>query len=252
MRVAVVGGTGLVGRHTVAALQRDGHDAVVVARSTGVDVTTGAGLDEALHGVEAVVDVTNSPATDRDEAVAFFSAATEHLLAAEERAGVSHHVPLSIVGLDRVEGNAHYAGKRRQEELVTAGPSPFTIVRATQFYEFAEMVVSWSTRDDEAAIAPLLVQPLAVADVGQTLAEIAIGPAQGHTVEVAGPEPQDFFAMAQRVVAIRGGKPKLRPSWRGIFGVRMAGEVLLPGPDARLSKTTFDDWLERESASSQR
>jgi uncharacterized protein YbjT (DUF2867 family) len=141
MRVAVIGGTGLVGRHTAGALCHAGHDAVVVARSTGIDVTTGAGLDAALTGVQAVIDVTNTAAQDAAAVREFFATTTGHLLAAGQRAGVRHHVVLSIAGVDRVGGNAHYAGKRRQEELARAGPIPATVLRATQFHEFAAMVV---------------------------------------------------------------------------------------------------------------
>jgi uncharacterized protein YbjT (DUF2867 family) len=244
MRIAVVGGTGLVGRHTVEALERAGHEVVVVARSRGVDVTTGAGLDEALAGVESVVDVTNTTATVPAAAQEFFGTTTGRLLAAERRAGVGHHVVLSIVGLDLVEGNAHYAGKRRQEELVQAGPVPVTVLRATQFHEFAEMVVGWTRQGDVAIVPPLLVQPVAAADVGRDLAEIASGPPQGRAPDLAGPEPQDLVDMARRTLAARGESVRLVPSWRdGPFGVEMAGEVLLPGPGARLAPTTFDAWL---------
>ncbi|MGH3089387.1 MAG: SDR family oxidoreductase [Rubrobacteraceae bacterium] len=244
MRVAVVGGTGLVGRYTVESLERTGHEAVVVARSRGVDVATGAGLDGALAGVEAVIDVTNKTATDPDVAREFFGATTGQLLAAERRAGVGHHVVLSIVGVDLVEGNAHYAGKRRQEELVEAGSIPFTILRATQFHEFAEMVVGWTREGDVATVPPLLAQPLAASDVGRVLAEIATGPPQGRAPDLAGPETQDLVDMARRALAARGESVRLAPSWReGPFGVEMAGEVLLPGPDARIAPTTFDAWL---------
>jgi uncharacterized protein YbjT (DUF2867 family) len=244
MRIAVVGGTGLVGRYTAEALEREGHEAVVVARSRGVDVATGAGLDGALAGVEAVVDVTNTTATDPAAAREFFGTTTGHLLAAERRAGVAHHVVLSIVGLDLVEGNAHYAGKRRQEKLVEAGSIPFTILRATQFHEFAEMVVGWTRRGDVATVPPLLVQPVAASDVGRVLAEITTAPPQGRAPDLAGPETQDLVDMARRALAARGESIRLVPSWReGPFGVEMAGEVLLPGPDALLAPTTFDAWL---------
>jgi uncharacterized protein YbjT (DUF2867 family) len=133
MRVAVVGGTGLVGRYTVEALGQVGHEAVVLARSRGVDVTTGAGLGGTLAGVESVVDVTNTMAADPATAREFFGTTTERLLSAEQRAGVGHYVVLFIVGVDLIEGDAHYAGKRRQEELALAGPIPATVVRATQF-----------------------------------------------------------------------------------------------------------------------
>lgn len=244
MRVAVVGGTGLVGRYVTEALTRAGHDAVIIARSHGVDLRSGDGLDQALAGVEAVIDVTNSTDSDPDKVRAFFGAATGNLLAAERRAGVGHHVVLSIVGVDLVEGNAHYAGKRHQEALVEAGDVPSTILRATQFHEFAEMVVSWTRRGDVATLPPLLVQPVAAADVGTILAEIATGPPQGRARDLAGPEPQDLVDMARRALAARGESIRLVPSWRGgPFSVEMAGEVLLPGPDARLAPTTFDAWL---------
>ena len=247
-RVAVVGGTGLVGRHVVHALRRLGHEAVVVARSAGVDVVTGAGLVGSLAGADSVVDVLNAPATDADEARAWFGAATERLLEAEQEAGVGHHVLLSILGLDRVEGNAHYAGKRRQEELVLAGPVPATVLRAAQFHEFAGMVVDGTRRADVATVPPLLVQPVAASDVGRVLAELATGEPRRGTIDLAGPEPQDLVDMARRTLAARGETLRLVPSWRGPFGVEMAGEALLPGPDARLATTTFDEWLATEAA----
>jgi uncharacterized protein YbjT (DUF2867 family) len=250
VRIAVIGGTGLVGRHTVDALARGGHDPVVVARSRGVDLATGQGLDEALAGADAAVDVTNAFAGDADDARRVFGAMTERLLDAEARAGVGHHVLLSILGVDRVEGNAHYAGKRRQEEVVEAGPVPATILRATQFHEFAEMVVDWTIRDGVAEVPPLLVQPVAAADAGQALAEAAAGPPQGRAPDLAGPRPEDLVDMARRALAARGRQVALAPTWRGgVFGVEMAGEALLPGPGARFAPTTFDAWLEASAAS---
>jgi uncharacterized protein YbjT (DUF2867 family) len=243
LRVAVVGGTGLAGRHVVEALRRSGHDAVVIARSMGVDVITGAGLAEALAGVDSVVDVLNLRAASADEARSRFGAATTRLLSAEREHRVGHHVLLSILGLDRLEGNAHYAGKRRQEELSLTGPVPVTIVRSAQFHEFAGMVVDWTRRAGVAIVPPLLVQPIDASDVGAVLAEVATGEPRGDIVDLAGPEPQDLVDMARRTLAARGETIRLVPSWRGPFGVEAAGEVLLPGPDARLAETTFDAWL---------
>jgi uncharacterized protein YbjT (DUF2867 family) len=244
MRIAVVGGTGLVGRHVVDSVERAGHEAAVVARSRGVDLTTGEGLDEALAGAQATIDVSNTLATDPDRAREFFEVETRHVLDAAQRAGVGHHVVLSIVGVDRVEGNAHYAGKRRQEEVAAAGPVPFTILRATQFFEFAEMVVGWMRRDGAARIPPLLVQPVSIPETAQALVEIASGRAQGLGPEIAGPETQDFVDMARRTLAARGDPTELIPTWRaGVFNVEMAGEVLLPGPGAQIGSTTFADWV---------
>ncbi|MGH3197812.1 MAG: SDR family oxidoreductase [Streptosporangiaceae bacterium] len=244
-RIAVAGGTGNVGRHVVAALRGAGHEAVVLSRASGMDLMTGHGLDDALADATAVVDVLNTPAVDPDGVRAFFGTTTRNLLAAEERAGVRHHVLLSIVGVDRVQGNVHYEGKRLQEELVTAAPVPGTIVRATQFHDFAAMVVGWTRREGAATVAPLLVQPVAPSDVGDALARIALGSPAG-TVELAGPGPQDLVDMARRTLAARGDAIRLIPTWRGLFGPEMAGEVLLPGPDAMLAPTTFEQWLATE------
>ncbi|MFC4907662.1 SDR family oxidoreductase [Actinomadura gamaensis] len=243
MRIAVAGATGNIGALTVALLQKDGHDVVSISRSLGVDLSTGEGLDAALAGVEAVVDATNLTATDRDEAVASFGAATRNLLAAEERAGVRHHVLLSIAGVGRVDGNAHYAGKREQERLVSAGTVPWTIVPATQFHDFAAMVAAWTEQDGVATIAPLLVQPIAPADVAAVLAEVATGAPQGRHRDIAGPDPQDLVDMARRTHRALGRDVKLVPTWSGLFGPEMAGNVLLPGDDARIMPTTFEAWL---------
>ncbi|MGW0062555.1 SDR family oxidoreductase, partial [Streptosporangium sandarakinum] len=200
----------------------------------------------ALTGVEAVVDATNCTATDRDEAVAYFGATTRNLLAAGERAGVRHHVLLSIAGVDRVEGNAHYAGKREQERLVAEGPVPWTIVPATQFHDFAAMVTSWTERDGAATVAPLLIQPIAPEDVADILAEIAVGAPQGRHPEIAGPGPQDLVDMARRTNDARGRVVELVPTWSSLFGPEMAGEVLLPRAGARIAPTTFDEWLAKQ------
>ncbi len=245
MRIAVAGGTGLVGRRVVEALDESGHQSVVISRSAGVDITTGEGLDSALEGVDAVIDASNTAATDTDQVVAFFEAGTTKLLASEQRTGVGRHVLLSIVGIDEIPGSAHYAGKRRQEELVSVGLMPYRIVRATQFFDFAEMVAGWTRQGDTAVIPPLLVQPIAVDDVATVLIEAATF-ADGDfpaTIDIAGPEPQDLVDMARRTLSARGENLKLIPSWRGPMGLDASGEALLPGPDARLMTTTFDQWL---------
>ena len=249
MRVAVVGATGRIGRLTVEALERRGHETVGISRSQGVDVHTSDGLETALAGVDAVVDASSCSATDRDEAFEFFSRSTRNLLEAERAAGVQHHVLLSIIGLTRVTGNAHYAGKRAQEEVLERGPVPWSIVPATHFHDFAEMVTTWTERDGSATIAPLLIQPVAPADVADVLAEVATGPPQGRCLDLAGPEPQDLVDLARRTRAARGTPIRLVPTWSGVFGVDMAGDVLLPELDARIAPTTFDDWLAGETRS---
>ncbi len=243
MRIAVAGGTGRIGRLTVAALGSAGHQAVPLSRSGGIDAYTGAGLADALRGADAVIDVTSTPAAGEAEVVDFFGTVTGNLLAAEERAGVRHHVLLSIVGVDRNKRVPHYAGKREQERLVAGGPVPWSIVQATQFHDFAAMVAGWAERDGTATIAPLLVQPIAPADVAAVLAEVATAPPLGARLEIAGPETQDLVDMARRTYAARGQGIRLVPTWRGNFGTDMAGETLLPAEGARLAATTFDDWL---------
>jgi len=243
MRIAVAGATGRIGRLAITALEGAGHQTVPLSRATGMDVYTGRGLADALRGTDALIDVTNNPSQDMAEIVDFFGTVTKNLLAAEEKAGVRHHVLLSIVGLDHNTRAPHYAGKREQERLVAGGPVPWSIVRVTQFHDFAGMVAGWTERDGAATIAPLLVQPIAHADVAAALAEVATGAPLATWLDVAGPETQDLVDMARRTYAARGRDIRLIPTWRGAFGPDMAGEVLLPGKDARLGTATFEDWL---------
>lgn len=243
MRIAVAGATGRIGRLTTAALEAAGHQTVPLSRRAGVDAYTGSGLADAMAGADAVIDVTNNPSQDLAEIVDFFGTVTKNLLAAGEKAGVRHHVLLSIVGLDHNSRAPHYAGKREQERLVASGPVPWSIVRATQFHDFAAMVAGWAEKDGTATIAPLLVQPIAQDDVAAILADVAVGAPLGYKLDIAGPETQDLVDMARRTFAVRGKDIKLVPTWRGNFGTDMAGEILLPGDGARLGTITFEDWL---------
>ncbi len=243
MRIAVAGATGRIGQLTVAALERASHQPVQVSRRAGVDAYTGAGLDDRLQDVDAVIDATNIASQDEAEVVDRFGTITRNLLAAEERAGVRHHVLLSIVGIDYGQRVPHYAGKREQERLVRAGAVPWSIVRATQFHDFAAMTALWTAQDGVATIAPLLVQPIALADVAAVLAETAAGTPRFAALDIAGPRTEDLVDMARRTFAARGQPLTLVPTWRGAFGTDMAGEVLLPSDGARLMPTTFDDWL---------
>ena len=244
MRIAVASATGNIGARTVSFLERDGHATVRISRSLGVDLISGEGLDAALERVDAVVDAISSPPISPDETREYFSTTTRNLLAAEERAGVRHHVVLSIVGIHRMGGGtAHYTGKREQERLIEQGRVPWTIVPATQFHDFAALAASWTERDGVATIAPVLVQPIAPDDIAQVLAEVATGEPQGRYVDVAGPETQDLVDMARRTNDVLGRKVKLVPTWSGPLDLSMAGNVLLPGENARIATTTFDQWL---------
>ena len=244
MRIAVAGATGNIGARTAAALERDGHEVVRVSRSNGVDLLTGDGLHAALEGVDSVVDTISSPPISPEQTREYFGTTTRNLLAAEERAGVRHHVLLSIVGINGIDGGtAHYEGKREQERLVEDGAVPWTIVPATQFHDFAAMACTWTEADGVATIAPLLVQPIAPDDIAAVLAEVAVGAPQGRHVDVAGPETQDLVDMARRTNAVLGRDVKLVPTWSGPLDLSMAGNVLLPGENARIAPTTFDQWL---------
>ena len=243
MRVAVAGGTGRIGQLTIEALERAGHEAVAISRSRGQDLSTGAGLDEALRGVDAVIDVSNTPAQEEADIVEFFSTATRHLLEAEVRAGVRHHVLLSIVRLDDNHTVPHYAGKRAQEALVADGPVPWSIVRATQFHDFPAMTAEWVEQDGVATVAPLLLQPIAPADVAAVLAETAVDAAVRDRLDIAGPHTEDLVDMARRTFAARGKQVRLVPTWHGLFDTSLAGDALLPGDGVRLTPTAFDEWL---------
>jgi uncharacterized protein YbjT (DUF2867 family) len=239
----VAGASGRIGRFTVDALSASGHEVVQISRALGVDAYAGTGLDDALADVDAVIDTVNTPSQDKAEIVDFFGTITTNLLAAEERAGVGHHVLLSIVGIDHHHDVPHYTGKREQERLVAEGPVPWSIVRATQFHDFAAMVASWTLQNGTATIAPLLVQPIAPQDVGEILADVATHPPLGRRIDIAGPQTQDLVDMARRTFAARGEEVELVPTWRGVFDTSMAGEVLLPGDEVRLGPITFDEWL---------
>ena len=246
MQIAVAGATGNIGTLTVAALERDGHDVRPISRSLGVDLSTGDGLDGALAGVEAVVDVTNSPAASVAETVAYFSTATKNLLAAEQRAGVR----APCAALDRRD-RPHRGQRalRRQAGAGAPGGCGTGDVDNRPGHAVLRLRCDggrWSEQSGVATIAPLLVQPIAPADVADILAEIAVGAPQGRYVDVAGPEPQDLVDMARRTAQARGRAVRLVPTWAAIFGPEMAGNVLLPGEGARIAPTTFDDWLKAQ------
>jgi uncharacterized protein YbjT (DUF2867 family) len=246
MRVAVAGGTGLTGRHVVDTLRNLGHEPVVLARSTGVDLLTGAGLDAALESVAAVVDVSDVKATRRRTAVGFFDTAGRVLLAAERRAGVAHHVVLSIVGVDRVP-IGYYAGKLRQEQVAAAGRVPCTVLRATQFHEFPRQLLE--RVPGPLAVAPAArVRPVAVREVAEVLAELAVGPPLGTAPELAGPREEFLPDMVRAVVNANGLRRLVVPvPLVGPAGRAVAAGGLLPADEAPRARQTFDQWLAEEA-----
>ena len=242
MRIAVAGGTGVVGRHLVTALAAEGHEPVVLARSAGIDLTSGAGLDRELAGADGVVDVSNVKATRRAPAEAFFAAATGHLLDSARRAGVRHHVVLSIVGVDRVD-SGYYLGKRLQERLVEEGGVPATVLRATQFHEFVGQMLE-RVPGPIALVPRMRTQPVAAREVAQALAGLVAGPPLGMAPELAGPEAYDLVDLSRRYLRATGGKrPVLPVRLPGRAGRQMAEGALLPtGPGPRGTET-FAEWL---------
>lgn len=242
MRIAVAGGTGVVGSYVVDAVMAGGHDPVVLSRSRGIDLVTGAGLADALNGVEAVIDVSNQTTTSRKKAVAFFGAATANLLDAGRRAGVRHHVALSIIGIDRV-GLGYYAGKLRQEELISASPLPSSVLRATQFHEFAGQVLQ-QVPGPIALVPRARVQPIAAREVAAALVALALGSPVGMAPELAGPQEESLADMARKLLRARGsGKPVLQVRLPVAGGRAMASGGLLPtGPGPR-GVQTYEKWL---------
>ena len=239
MKVAVAGGTGLTGRHVIEALSAAGHEPVVLARSAGVDLVTGAGLDAALAGVDVTIDVSNVTTLKRAEAVGFFDRAGRHLLGAAARAGVRHHVALSIVGIDRVN-TGYYQGKLRQEEIVRDGSVPWTLLRATQFHEFAEQILQ-RVPGPLAVVPRLTVQPVAVREVAEALVALAAGEPQQAAPDLAGPRVESLPDMARRLIAT--GTVRRRPVVSLWLPGPMAHGGLLPvGPGPR-GVQTYEQWL---------
>lgn len=251
MRVAVAGGTGVAGRRVVDALNAGGHEPVVLARSRGVDVATGSGLDEALEPVEALIDVTNVQTMRRKVSVDFFEAAGRRLLAAGERAGVRHHVALSIVGIDRVD-LGYYEGKRRQEELLATGRVPWTVLRATQFHEFAGQLLA-RVPGPVAVVPRMLCRPVAAAEVAAELVRLVTAPPQGRAPDLAGPREEQMADLVRRLVKARGGRrPVLPVLMPGAAGRAMSGGGLLPTTEGPRGTITFDQWLAGQGAEARR
>ncbi len=248
MRIAVAGGTGVVGALLVEQLRTAGHEVVTLARATGVDLTTGTGLDHQLDGVEAVVDVLSIASASARETTEFFTTTTRHLLDAEYAAGVRHHLLLSIVGIDDIPFG-YYVGKVAQEHAVEDGKVPFTILRATQFHEFGAQLI-----DRAPSLGPLLIvpqmraAPVAAAEVAAELARLASGVPQGRVPDLRGPDEESVPAMTRRVLRKRGSRrPVLAAFLPGKAGKGLRKRGLIPSDGAIVGKQTFDEWLEGQS-----
>jgi uncharacterized protein YbjT (DUF2867 family) len=249
MRIAVVGGTGSVGRYAVQSARDAGHEVVVISRGSGVDARSAESLTHALTGVEVIIDAIDAGTLSRRKATAFFGEVTANLQSVGAARGVSRLVTLSIVGLERAPGYGYYAAKKSQEAAAMAGPLPVNIVRATQFFEFPSKILSRAALGPVAVMPIMRVQPVAARSVGAFLVEVATAPAQATTVDVAGPEQQDLVAMARSIVRRRHRRIAIVPLWiPGGVGVAMRGGALVPTSDARIVGPTFAEWLDSGDA----
>jgi len=245
MKIVAIGGTGLIGSKLVQILREQGHQAVPASPKSGVNTMTGEGLKEALVGADVVVDVTNSPSFEDAAVLRFFETSTRNLLAAEAAASVRHHVALSVVGAERLPGSGYFRAKIAQEALIKGGTVPYSILRATQFFEFIEAIALSSVDGNTARVPPILMQPIAAADVSSALADVVLGPPQNGTTEVAGPEPLRLDDLARRVLAGRNDPHTVVADPQGTyFGDRADDRSLTPGSNPRLGATRFADWLQ--------
>ncbi|WP_309129762.1 NAD(P)H-binding protein [Microbacterium sp.] len=247
MRIVVLGGTGQVGRMVVDRLERRAQAVVVASPTNGVDARTGRGLDAALEYADAVIDATNAPDLSGPAARAFFEETTQRLLDAEQRAGVAHHVVLSIVGADHAGDDGYFAAKGVQEQLVRSGPVAHSILRATQFFDFGRTIAAWNTADGTVRLPARAVQPLAASDVADALVELALGAPSGAAVDLAGPERMLLPEFVHRVLRT-DHDPRYVVADDAVepIGFNIASELLLPREPMRLAPTSLDDWVHAE------
>lgn len=249
MKIVVIGGTGLIGSKTVSNLARRGHEVIAAAPNTGVNTLTGEGLAEALAGADIVVDVANSPSFEDDAAMAFFQTAGRNLLAAEQEAGVKHHVALSVVGTERLQASGYFRAKLAQETLIKASPVPYTILRSTQFFQFVGGIVHSAAAGDAIRLAPVQIQPIAADDVAAVLTDVVLGQPLNGTIEVAGPETFRLDTFAEEYLnAQQDPRDVVADPQALYFGAVLDDRSLTPGPNPILGEITFEDWLNESIA----
>ena len=246
MKIVVIGGSGLIGAKLVNNLRQHGREVVAASPSSGVNTITGEGLGQALAGAQVVVDVANAPAWEDNAVLAFFETSGRNLLAAEAAAGVGHHVALSVVGTDRLLASGYFRAKLAQEKLIKASKIPYTIVRATQFFEFVGAIAQSATDGQTVRLPPALMQPIVSDDVAAALAEIAVSEPLNGTVELAGPEPIRMDELVRRFLsATRDARKVTTDVHAGYFGTAVNDQSLTPGDNPRIGTTRFEDWLRR-------
>lgn len=244
MKIVVIGGSGLIGSKLVDLLLSRGHEVVAASPKTGVNTLTGEGLNETLAGAQVVVDVANSPSFEDKPVMDFFTKSSRNLLAAEQQAGVKHHVALSVVGTQRLVDSGYLRAKAVQENLIKASTVPYTIVESTQFFEFIERIAKSTLDGNVYRLPPALVQPIVSDDVVEQLADVALGAPLNGTVEVAGPETIPLNEAARQVLVARQDPREIVTDTHArYFGAELDDRSLIPGPMARIGSTTFSDWL---------
>jgi uncharacterized protein YbjT (DUF2867 family) len=248
MKIVVIGGSGLIGTKLVKLLRGGGHDVLPASPSTGVNSITGEGLADALAGAEVVVDVANAPSWEDRAVMEFFETSGRNVHAAEAAAGVGHHVALSVVGTEGLQASGYFRAKLAQEKLIKASKIPYTIVRATQFFEFVGSIAQSGAGGETIRLSPAMMQPIAADDVAAILADVAIGRPLNATIDIAGPEPIRMDELARQFLAARGDSRKVTtdPS-TGYFGTPVTDESLVPTvANPRLGPTRFADWLRKQ------
>jgi uncharacterized protein YbjT (DUF2867 family) len=244
MKIVVVGGTGLIGSKLVGKLRERGQEVVAAAPSTGINSITGEGLADALKSASVVVDVTNSPSWEDAAVMKFFETSTRNLLDHEVAAGVGHHIALSVVGTDRLLESGFFRAKLAQENLIKASSIPYTIIRATQFFEFVKSIADLSTQTNQVRLPPVLFQPMAADDVASAIGGIAMGSPVNATVEIGGPERFRLDEAVRRDLAARKDpREVVSDPLARYYGIAVTERSLVPGDDAKLGQTRFEEWL---------
>jgi uncharacterized protein YbjT (DUF2867 family) len=248
MKFVIIGGTGLIGSKLVNRLREHDHTAVPASPDTGVNTVTGEGLDQVLSGANVVVDVSNSPSFEDAAVMRFFQTSTSNLLAAEAKAGVGHHVALSIVGCDRAPDSGYLRAKVAQEKLIRSSPIPYSIVRATQFFEFFKRIADEATMGKTVRIPPVLFQPMAADDVADAVCDVSMGPPLQGIVEVAGPQQFRFDEFIRLGLEARhDSREVVADPHARYFGTELNERTLVPDTNARLGDIRFEEWLNRSA-----
>lgn len=247
MKIIIIGGSGLIGSKLVKILKSLGHDVIAASPSTGVDATTGKGLAEALKGAQVVVDVSNSPSFDEKAAVEFFEKSNRNLSIAEKKAGVKHHVALSIVRADRLSNIGYFLAKNTQEQLIKASGIPYSIVQSTQFYEFLNSIAQSATTGQTVRLPPVSFQPIAADDVASILADVAVRLPLNNTIEIAGPKCAPFpDLIRQYLKATQDARMVIADDNARYFGMVMTEDSLVPRKNPRLGSITLEKWLKSQ------